>query len=275
MTANILSIAGSDPSGGAGIQADLKTFAALGTYGMAVITALTAQNTRGVSGVHAVPSAFVAQQIDMVFADVRVDAVKVGMLGGGAVVAMVADRLRRYRPESIVVDPVMVAKSGDRLLDEAAVEALRQQLLPLATIVTPNLPEAGVLLDRAPPMDPDAMRQAAIDLHAIGPEFILLKGGHLGGVQSDDLLFDGRTFIDLPARRIQTKNTHGTGCTLSAALAALLPQSPDAVDAVHTAKTYITAAIAGSDQLAVGQGHGPIDHFHALWHAFRQDGTHS
>jgi hydroxymethylpyrimidine/phosphomethylpyrimidine kinase len=266
MTANVLSIAGSDPSGGAGIQADLKTFAALGTYGMAAITALTAQNTRGVSGVHAVPPAFVAEQVDMLFADIRVDAVKVGMLGGAAVVAAVADRLRRHRPESIVVDPVMVAKSGDRLLDEAAVETLRGQLLPLATILTPNLPEAGVLLDRAPPADPEAMRRAAIDLHAIGPRYVLLKGGHLAGICSDDLLFDGSVFLDLPARRVPTKNTHGTGCTLSAALAALLPQSPDVAHAARAAKSYITAAIAASDRLTVGQGYGPIHHFHAVWH---------
>ena len=201
---NVLSIAGSDPSGGAGIQADLKTFAALRVYGMAAISGLTAQNTRGVSAIQPLPAAFVAAQIDAVFEDIRVDAVKLGMLGGADVVAAVADCLRRWRPPVVVLDPVMVAKSGAALLAESAVECLRRQLLPLATVITPNLPEAGALLDAPPPADLPAMREAARALHALGPAWVLLKGGHLPGEDCTDLLYDGREFVEFPGRRIAT-----------------------------------------------------------------------
>ncbi len=262
---NVLSIAGSDPGGGAGIQADLKTFAALGAHGMAVITALTAQNTVTVTGVHPVPAAFVAEQIDTLFADIRVDAVKIGMLGVAEVVAAVAGRLRHHRAEAVVLDTVMVAKGGAPLLEPDAVAAIRRDLVPLALVITPNLPEAGALLDRAPPATLDEMRHAVRDLHRLGPRYVLLKGGHLGGATSPDLLYDGSEIIELPAARLPTRNTHGTGCTLSAAIAALLPCRPDVASAVRDAKAYLTAAIAAAGRLSVGHGHGPVHHFHALW----------
>jgi hydroxymethylpyrimidine/phosphomethylpyrimidine kinase len=264
---NVLSIAGSDPSGGAGIQADLKTFSALGVYGMAALSGLTAQNTCGVSAIEPLPPAFVAAQIDAVFADIRVDAVKLGMLGGADVVAAVADRLRRWRPPVLVVDPVMVAKGGAALLADAAVQCLREELLPLATVLTPNLPEAAALLGTAPPADLPAMREAARALHALGPAWVLLKGGHLPGMDCTDLLYDGHTFTRLPARRLPTANTHGTGCTLAAAVAAHLAHGLAVPQAVAQAKAYLTAAIAAADTLDVGHGHGPVQHFHAWWGA--------
>jgi hydroxymethylpyrimidine/phosphomethylpyrimidine kinase len=264
MIANVLSIAGSDPSGGAGIQADLKTFAALGAYGMAVITALTAQNTQGVRSFQTVGPDFVAEQIDAIFADVRVDAVKIGMVATAEIAAAIADRLRHHGMRNIVLDPVMVAKSGHHLLREDAVAALRDALVPMARVITPNLPEAGVLLGGFEPSSLTDMRRAARELHRLGPEWVLLKGGHLTGQDSTDLLFDGNTITELPGRRIETRNTHGTGCTLSAAIAALLPRFA-VVDTVRRAKAYLTDAIAASDRLTVGSGHGPVHHFHALW----------
>lgn len=263
---NVLSVAGSDPSGGAGIQADLKTFAALGAYGMAALTALTAQNTRGVAGVHLVPAAFVAAQIDAIFADVRVDAVKLGMLGTAEIARAAADALARHEAHHVVLDPVMVAKGGHPLLDPAAVAVVRGLLLPRALVVTPNLPEAGTLLDAPAPATLREMRKAARALHALGPRYVYLKGGHLAGGTSPDLLFDGERMLELPARRVCTTSTHGTGCTLSSAIAALLPQCADPVEAMHRAKAYVTGAIAASGALAVGSGHGPLHHFHALWH---------
>ena len=264
MIANVLSIAGSDPSGGAGIQADLKTFAALGAYGMAVITALTAQNTQGVRSFRTVEPEFVAEQIDAIFADVRVDAVKIGMVATAEIAAAVADRLRHHAARNLVVDPVMVAKSGHHLLREDAVAALRDTLVPMARVITPNLPEAGVLLNAAAPATLAEMRRAVRELHRLGPEWVLLKGGHLGGAESTDLLFDGNALTELPGIRIDTRNTHGTGCTLSSAIAALLPRF-DMIEAVRRAKAYLTGAIAASDRLTVGSGHGPVHHFHALW----------
>jgi hydroxymethylpyrimidine/phosphomethylpyrimidine kinase len=272
LIANVLSIAGSDPSGGAGIQADLKAFSALGAYGMAALTALTAQNTRGVTGVHPVPPDFVAAQIDAVFADVRVDAVKVGMVGTAGAAAAVADALARNRARAVVVDPVMVAKSGHRLLDDDAVATVRDRLLPLALVATPNLPEAGVLLGREAPADLDGMRAAAADLHRLGPQLVLLKGGHLDGEASPDLLYDGARFVELPAPRVATRNTHGTGCTLSSAIAALLPQRASSDEAVAEAKAYLTAALRAGNRLKVGGGHGPVHHFHALWPAPAEPG---
>lgn len=262
---NALSIAGSDPSGGAGIQADLKTFSALHVYGMAALSGLTAQNTRGVTAIQPLPPAFVAAQIDAVFEDIRVDAVKLGMLGDADVVATVADRLRHWQARHIVLDPVMVAKSGAALLAEAAVDRVRADLLPLATILTPNLPEAGALLGREPPADLATMRDAARALHALGPRWVLLKGGHLPGDDCTDVLYDGRAFTELPARRIATASTHGTGCTLSAAIAAGLARGLAVPQAVRAAKDYLTAAIAAAGALAVGHGQGPVQHFHALW----------
>jgi hydroxymethylpyrimidine/phosphomethylpyrimidine kinase len=268
MIHNILTIAGVDPSGGAGIAADLKTFSALGAYGMCVVTALTAQNTRAVTGVRLVEPAFVAEQIDAVFTDVRVDAVKIGMLGAAEIAEVVAAALRRHEARHVVIDPVMVAKSGDRLLAEAAVEAVRTLLLPLAEVVTPNLPEAAVLLGIDEPRDLAAMRAAAEALATLGPASVLVKGGHLEGPESPpesiDVFRDGDTVTELHAPRIATKNTHGTGCTLSAAIAALLPRM-GRLEAVRAAKDYLTGALAAADDLTVGTGHGPVHHFHALW----------
>jgi hydroxymethylpyrimidine/phosphomethylpyrimidine kinase len=266
---NTLTIAGVDPSGGAGVLADVKTMSALGAYACAVIAALTAQNTRAVTGVFPVPADFVRQQIDTLFADVRIDAAKIGMVGEAPVIRVVAERLHHWRPAHVVVDPVMIAKSGDALLERGAVGALREGLLPLATVITPNLPEAGVLLETRAPDSVKEMRRAAERLreamtHA-GERWVLLKGGHLPGGDATDLLFDGDRMIELSAPRVETKNTHGTGCTLSAALAALLPQTPDVPTAARSAKAYVAAAIAAADRLDVGQGHGPVHHFHAWW----------
>ena len=261
----VLSIAGSDPSGGAGIQADLKTFSALGAYGGAVMTALTAQNTRGVTGIHNVPPDFVALQIDTVFADLRIDAVKIGMISTADIARAVAASLRRADAPNIVLDPVMIAKSGHPLLDATAVAALREELVPLATVITPNLPEAGVLLGGEMPRTLAEMHDAVRALHRLGPAYVYLKGGHLGGDASPDLLYDGETTVELSAKRVHTGNTHGTGCTLSSAIAALIPQRPDVRRAVEDAKAYVTAAIAASDRLHVGNGHGPVHHFHGLW----------
>ncbi|HEY4163586.1 MAG TPA: bifunctional hydroxymethylpyrimidine kinase/phosphomethylpyrimidine kinase [Dongiaceae bacterium] len=265
MIPNLLSIAGSDPSGGAGIQADLKTFSALGGYGAAVITALTAQNTRGVGAVERVAPSFVARQIDMIFEDLRIDAVKIGMLANAEIVAVVADRMRQWRPRWIVLDPVMVAKSGHHLLNESAVAVLRKELMPLASVVTPNLPEAAVLLGEDAASDWPAMERTASHLLARGCQAVLLKGGHLEGQDSPDLLATPEVMLRLDAERIDTRNTHGTGCTLSAAVAALLAQRGALEPAVRDAKTFVTGAIAASGALTVGAGHGPVHHFHDLW----------
>jgi hydroxymethylpyrimidine/phosphomethylpyrimidine kinase len=265
-----LSIAGVDPSGGAGILADVKAMSALGAYGCAVVAALTAQNTQGVTGISPVPAAFVAQQIDTLFADVRIDAVKTGMLGQQAVIAAVAERLAHWRPAHFVLDPVMVASSGDLLLEKPAVGTLREALLPLATMLTPNLPEAGVLLGERPVETIKEMRRVAERLrekmtHA-GQRWVLVKGGHLPDSEAAiDLLHDGDRMIELASPRVQTRNTHGTGCTLSAALAALLPQSEDAPQAARRAKAYLTEALRHADRLDVGSGRGPVHHFHAWW----------
>src|SRR5882757_1492317 len=260
-----LTIAGSDSSAGAGIQADLKTFAALGVYGASVITALTAQNTSGVAGIHPVPADFVTAQIDAVFSDLAVKAVKIGMVAQLATVDAIAAGLKRWSPNHIVLDPVMVATSGDRLLAADAVEALRTQLIPRAALVTPNLPEAAALLD-----EPVASSQAAIEgqgrrLISMGCRAVLIKGGHGQGAESIDYLFSGTGIVALAAPRIATKNTHGTGCSLSSAIAAGLAKGEDLETAVRHAKAWITAAIAAADRLDVGHGHGPIHHFHKFY----------
>jgi hydroxymethylpyrimidine/phosphomethylpyrimidine kinase len=265
---NALTIAGVDPSGGAGVLADVKAFSALGAYACAVVAALTAQNTRAVTGVLPVAPEFVARQLDTLFADVRIDAVKIGMLGEAPVIATVAERLRHWKAARIVLDPVMVAKSGDALLAPSAVGALREALVPIASAMTPNLPEAGVLLEGRAPDSLKEMTRAAERLHALmgsGERWVWLKGGHLSSGDATDLLFNGDRMIELVQPRVATKNTHGTGCTLSAALAALLPQRPDVPAAARDAKAYLTAALRGADALQVGQGHGPVHHFHALW----------
>jgi hydroxymethylpyrimidine/phosphomethylpyrimidine kinase len=273
--ANVLTVAGVDPSGGAGILADVKAISALGAYACAVVAALTAQNTRTVSGVLAVDPAFVARQIDTLFDDVRIDAAKIGMLGEAAVIRTVADRLARRSPNHVVLDPVMVAKSGDALLERNAVGALREALLPLATMITPNLPEAGVLLGQRAAESVQEMYRVAERLRALLPgdaRWVYLKGGHLPGGAAIDLLHDGDRMIDLVAQRIETKNTHGTGCTLSAALAALIPQTADVPEAARRAKAFLTEALRHADKVSVGIGHGPVHHFHALWKP-RQQGS--
>jgi hydroxymethylpyrimidine/phosphomethylpyrimidine kinase len=257
-----LTIAGSDSSGGAGIQADLKTFAAFGVYGASVITALTAQNTRGVSGIHPVPPAFVTAQIDAVFDDLDVKAVKIGMLAEFATIEAVAAALSRWKPKLVVLDPVMVATSGDRLLSADAVSALRERLVPKATLITPNLPEAAALLEEAIASDEAAITSQGRKLLAMGAQAVLIKGGHGHGTESTDYLFIGSRVTALPAPRIATKNTHGTGCSLSSAIAAGLAKGQTLEQAVHDAKVWITAAIAAADGLGIGHGHGPIHHFH-------------
>jgi hydroxymethylpyrimidine/phosphomethylpyrimidine kinase len=264
--ANVLTIAGSDSGGGAGIQADLKTFSALGTYGASVITALTAQNTRAVTAIHDVPPEFVTAQLDAVFDDIDFAAAKIGMLSGPEIIAAVADGLIRHRAANVVLDPVMVAKSGDRLLRPEAIAALKERLLPLATVITPNLPEAAVLLGlEAPPQDEAGMIDAAARLRELGPKAVLLKGGHMEREDSIDILDDGDEPLTLVAPRVATENTHGTGCTLSAAIAALLARGLPLREAVREAKAYVTGAIRAADRLRVGHGHGPVHHFHALW----------
>ena len=261
--ANVLSIAGSDPSGGAGIQADLKTFAALGCYGMAAITALTAQNTRGVSAVHAPPPDFLAAQIDAIFSDIDVDAVKIGMLGTPEIVAVVADRLSHWSARNVVLDPVLVATSGDSLGAPGVVEAMLERLIPLARVVTPNLPEAARLTDRPAPQDVPSMQQAGEALVARGAKAVLVKGGHLQG-EAVDLLVTADGARAYSAPRIATRNTHGTGCTLSSAIAAFLARGAGLEQAVGEAKAYLTAALRSADRLHVGGGHGPVDHLHVL-----------
>lgn len=265
MIPNVLSIAGSDPSGGAGIQADLKSISARGAYAMAALTALTAQNTQGVTGVHLVPPAFVADQIAAVFADVQVHAVKIGMIATADIAEAVAAALAPHTGLPIVLDPVMVAKGGAALLDPDAVTALTTHLLPLATHLTPNLPEAAALLDAPPAQSREEMEDQARALRALGPHAVLLKGGHLAGSESPDLLATEQGLRWFEARRIDTANTHGTGCTLSSALAAELAHGGSDAEAVASAKSYVTGAVACAGDLSVGHGHGPTHHFHALW----------
>jgi hydroxymethylpyrimidine/phosphomethylpyrimidine kinase len=260
-----LTIAGSDSSGGAGIQADLKTFAALGVYGASVVTALTAQNTSGVTGIHQVPSDFVTAQMDAVFTDLEVKAVKIGMVAQLATIEVIVAGLTRWSPKHIVLDPVMVATSGDRLLATDAVESFRTKLIPLASLITPNLPEAAALLD-----EPVAASEAAIEsqgqrLLAMGCRAVLIKGGHGQGAESIDYLIGGDGSIALAAPRIVTKNTHGTGCSLSSAIAAGLAKGENMETAVRHAKIWVSAAIAAADRLGVGHGHGPIHHFHGFY----------
>jgi hydroxymethylpyrimidine/phosphomethylpyrimidine kinase len=265
MTPIAVTIAGSDSSGGAGIQADLKTFSALGVYGASVITALTAQNTKGVAAIHDVPAEFIAAQIDAVFSDLKVGAVKIGMLSNAPAIEAVAAGLERHRVQNIVLDPVMIASSGDRLLRSDAIEALRKRLIPMALVITPNLPEAAALLDRPVAEDEMAMRGQAERLLLAGARTVLIKGGHGKGPDSVDLLVDSNTVARLRAPRFPTRNTHGTGCTLSSAIAAGLAKGLALAEAVREAKDYVTHAIAAADQLAIGSGHGPVHHFHATW----------
>jgi hydroxymethylpyrimidine/phosphomethylpyrimidine kinase len=260
-----LSIAGSDSSGGAGIQADLKTFAALGVYGASVITALTAQNTSGVSGIHVVPAGFVTAQIDAVFSDFHVDAVKIGMAAELATIEAIAEGLTRWSPKHLVLDPVMVATSGDRLLAAEAVDALRTRLMPRASLVTPNLPEAAALLDEDVAVSESAIESQGKRLLALGCRAVLIKGGHGEGAESIDYLVNSGGTIALAAPRVATKNTHGTGCSLSSAIAAGLAKGEDMETALRNAKAWVSAAIAAADRFTVGHGHGPIHHFHKFY----------
>jgi hydroxymethylpyrimidine/phosphomethylpyrimidine kinase len=259
-----LTIAGSDSSGGAGIEADLKTFSALGVYGACVITALTAQNTKGVFAIHDVPADFIAAQINAVFTDLDVGAVKIGMLANASAIDVVAAALDRYRPRNVVLDPVMIASSGERLLREDAVGALRG-LIRRARAITPNLPEAAALLDAPLARDEAEMRGQAEKLLARGAGAVLIKGGHGAGAESVDLLVEADACLRLAAPRLPTKNTHGTGCTLASALAAGLAKGLSLDEAARQAKTYVSAALAAADRLAVGSGRGPLHHFHAWW----------
>jgi hydroxymethylpyrimidine/phosphomethylpyrimidine kinase len=259
-----LTIAGSDSSGGAGIQADLKTFAACGVYGASVITALTAQNSCGVADVHVVPAEFVTAQLDAVLSDLDVRAVKTGMVARSDIIEAIVAALARWSPPNLVVDPVMIATSGDALLTPEAIATLRETLLPRARLITPNLPEAARLLaDAVAAGESDIVRQGKA-LLALGCEAVLIKGGHDTGADSTDYLFDGRGIERFSAPRIATTNTHGTGCTLASAIAAYLARGEALSAAVRRAKDYVTAAIAAADRLAVGRGNGPVHHFYAL-----------
>ncbi len=261
-----LTIAGSDSGGGAGIQADLKTFSALGCFGMSAITALTAQNTMQVTGIFPVSPRFIGQQIDAVLSDIGVDAVKVGMLHSPEVIEVVAQKLIDWDSPLTVVDPVMISKSGDKLLQEDALLSLKQRLLPLAFLITPNLPEASVLLGRPIETIQD-MAGAARELAALGPDNVLVKGGHLTGDESWDLLYQRETdtLTRILGNRINTRNSHGTGCTLSSAITAFLAQGIDLETAVKKAKDYLLGALEAGADYQTGQGHGPVHHFYDLW----------
>jgi hydroxymethylpyrimidine/phosphomethylpyrimidine kinase len=258
----VLTIAGSDPSGGAGIQADLKTFAAHGVYGLSVITALTAQSTQAVEGVLEAPTEFVVKQIDAVVTDIRPDAIKTGMLGNAEIVEAVAAKIVEHQLPNVVVDPVMVAKSGAQLLSDDGVSAVRAKLLPVADLLTPNVPEAAALLGT--PLDSEEyVRRAAVDIQAMGPRAVLVKGGHFPGDKVVDVLFDGEHFYEYAGARVQTQNTHGTGCTYSSAIAAHLALGEKLPDAVRHAREYLQTALQRAQPL--GHGHGPVHHFWKWW----------
>jgi len=265
MTAIAVTIAGSDSSGGAGIQADLKTFSALGVYGASVIAALTAQNTKGVAAIHDLPPNFVAAQIDAVFSDLDVGAVKIGMLSQPAVIETVAAGLARWRQTQVVLDPVLAASSGERLLEPEAIDVLKRVLIPRALVLTPNLPEAAALLGAALARSEIEMRGQAERLLDLGARAVLIKGGHGEGAESVDLLVERTSLTRLAAQRVATQNTHGTGCTLSSAIAAGLAKGLDLVAAVREAKAFVSAAIAASARLDIGTGRGPVHHLHAWW----------
>ncbi len=268
----VLSIAGIDPSGGAGLLADIKTFTALGAYGCGVVAGLTAQSTQGVTAIQLPSAEFVGAQLDTLLADVTISAVKTGMLGQAANVQVVAEKLATHQQDNLVLDPVMIAKSGDALLNKEATGLLRDALIPLARVLTPNLPEAGALLDERGPETIKEMTRACERLHRLlrqeDNRWILLKGGHLPGGELVDLLYDGDRMIELRAERFDTRHTHGTGCALSAAITALIPQCPDMPTAVTHAHVWLQQAIRRADELQISRtpqtGHGPVHHTHAL-----------
>lgn len=262
--AKILSIAGSDPSGGAGAQGDIKTFSALGCYGMAALTALTAQNTLGVQAVQPVSADFVSAQIESIFSDIAVDAVKIGMIGAVENVEAIALQLRRFAARNIVLDPVMVASGGHSLGGDRLMAPIRETLFPLARLVTPNLMESALFAGDRMPENPGEMRAIALKLHALGAPAVLVKGGHLPDGAAFDLLYDGAEFTEFSAPRIATRNTHGTGCALSSAIAARLGQGADLKQAIRDAKTFLTEALKAGADMDIGAGHGPPDPFFAL-----------
>jgi len=267
MTPIAVTIAGSDSGGGAGTAGDLKTFSALGVYGACVLTALTAQNTKGISAIQDVQADFVAAQMDAVFSDLAVGAVKIGMLAQASVIHAVAAGLERWGQASVVLDPVLIASSGDRLLAPEALDILKRVLIPRALVLTPNLPEAAALLGGAPAANETAMREQARALLALGARTVVLKGGHAEGADSVDLFVDRDRTVALRSGRIDSRHTHGTGCALSAAIAAGLAKGMNVEAAVRTAKDYVHAAIAAAGTLGIGAGAGPVHHFHAIWPA--------
>jgi len=260
MIYNALTIAGSDSGGGAGIQADLKSFMAAGVFGMSVITAVTVQNTKGVTGVHEIPLNIIEAQIDAVFSDIQVDAVKTGMLSSPEIVELVADKMNALKVKNLVVDPVMIAKGGSPLLREEAVKNMKEKLIPAASVITPNIPEAEVLIGEKI-LTENGKKDACKKLIAYGCGAVIVKGGHMQGAISSDLLYDGKEFYEFSTPRIETKNTHGTGCTFASSVAARLAKGLSLVDAVEDAKNYITNAIKRADELNVGEGHGPVYHW--------------
>lgn len=265
MTFVALTIAGSDSGGGAGLQADLKTFSALGVYGCSVVAALTAQNTKGVFAVEDVSPNFICAQMDAVFSDLDIGAVKIGMLSRVATIEAVANSLRQYRPQHVVLDPVMVSATGAQLLQKDAIAALVELLFPLASIVTPNLPEAAALLGCAEAQNETQMREQALEIFKLGTHAVLLKGGHGQGSQCIDVLYDGEGFECFSSVRLPTHNTHGTGCTLSSAIAAGLAKGLTLQQSVQQAKNYLNGALAQADDLRIGHGCGPVHHFHQFW----------
>ncbi|BCG16129.1 bifunctional hydroxymethylpyrimidine kinase/phosphomethylpyrimidine kinase [Vibrio alginolyticus] len=260
----VLTIAGSDSGGGAGIQADIKAMSATGSFACSVITAITSQNTQGVSAIFLIPLDHVESQLDAVFTDLNIVAVKVGMLADSNIIKVVADKIKQYQPKHLVIDPVMVATSGDLLLEQSAISTLKEELIPLADIITPNLPEGAALTGKPMPQSESEMNDMITDLRALGAKAILLKGGHLEeNENSNDLLIMQDSAELISAKRFPTKNTHGTGCTLSSAIASYLGQGNNLHKAVHLGKQYISQAIAHADELDVGKGHGPVNHFFA------------
>jgi hydroxymethylpyrimidine/phosphomethylpyrimidine kinase len=265
MVPNVLSIAGFDPSGGAGVLADIKTFAALRCQGLAVVTALTAQNTQGVAGIHLVPAEFVAAQIDALFADIDIAAIKIGMLAAPAIVKAVALKLADHGGSPVVLDPVLAASSGEPLAIGDVAEAVLQHLAPLVALLTPNLAEAARLAEAPVPTTLAGMHMLAEDLHRRGFKAVLVKGGHLEGKTAEDVLFDGTSHHTFSAPRVATRNTHGTGCTLSAAIAAHLALGLDLIGSIEAAKAYVSGALAKADELDAGRGQGPLHHLHRFW----------
>jgi hydroxymethylpyrimidine/phosphomethylpyrimidine kinase len=260
----VLTIAGSDSGGGAGIQADIKAMSATGSFACSVITAITSQNTQGVSAIFPIPLDHVSSQLDAVFNDLNVAAVKVGMLADSSIIKVVADKVKQFQPKHLVIDPVMVATSGDLLLEQSAISTLKEELIPLADIITPNLPEGAALTGKPVPESEADMQDMVEELRALGAKAVLLKGGHLEQDEnSNDLLILPTSTTLISAKRFPTKNTHGTGCTLSSAIASYLAQGNELTQSVELGKRYISDAIAHADQLNVGQGHGPVNHFYA------------